>query len=80
MDSGLPKIVQTMAQMFNDVADSFTKLVDGLCGFSFMDFEQLDVPPHVVQSHAQVVPASRCTDMMSQVSDQKGRSLPELAR
>ena len=40
MDSGLPKIVQTMAQMFNDVADSFTKLVDGLCGFSFMDFEQ----------------------------------------
>ena len=41
-----------MAQMFNNIVDSFTKLVNGLCGFGFMDFEQFDVPSHVVQSHA----------------------------
>ena len=43
MDSGLPKISQTMAQMFNDIVDSFTKLVNGLCGFGFMDFEQFNL-------------------------------------
>ena len=80
MDSSLPQIIQTMAQMLNDIVDSFTEFGNGECGFGLMDFEQLDVPSHVVQSHAYIMSASRSTDEMSQVCDQNGCSLPELAR